>query len=240
MNVYFTRTRSKEDYFRFQEIGAIGLLEYLRSKSISIEGKRILDCGASLGGYSKVFSRNGGKVLPFDIDRDSLDYLRRRSGEADKDVPCVQGDASDMPFKDSSFDIILAVSLIEHLPEQEEFLKEAFRCTGDGCLLLTFPPYYSLLGGHSLKPFHLLPEKLAILIGKKLGRIDKSVESLEDISLFPLTISKAMEIIKKVGFKIVALDSRYTSSFFCRFHILREFLVPHCMFLLQRPKEGAQ
>lgn len=238
LKAYFTRTRSKGDYFHFQEIGAMNILAYLQSKGIEIEGKRILDCGASFGGYSEIFSRYGGKVLPFDIDRDSLIFLRREGGDATKGMSCALGDASAMPFKNSSFDLILAIGIIEHLPKQEEFLREAYRCMGNGFLLLTFPPYYSPFGGHSLMPFHILPEKIAIRIGKKLGRIDRSIESLEDLSLFPITISRARNIIEKVGFEIASFDSRYTSSFFCQFRMLREFLVPHCIFLLRRPREG--
>ncbi|MFQ6060167.1 MAG: methyltransferase domain-containing protein [Thermoplasmata archaeon] len=237
MRAYFSRKRSKEQYFRFQEIAARALLDYLKSKGIEIEGKRILDCGSSLGGYTKVFSEGGGSVLPFDIDKESLIYLRERVCAVSKNPCCVLGDATAMPFKNSSFDLVIAVSLIEHLPEQEEFLKEAYRCAV-GYLLVTFPPYYSLLGGHALKPFHLLPEKLAIRVGRGLRIIDKNVETLKDISLFPLTISRALRMMEKVGFEIASLDSRYTSSFFCRFRRLREFLVPHCIFLLKRHEGG--
>ena len=64
----------------------------------------------------------------------------------------VRGDACRMPFRDASFDAVVAGELIEHLARPEQFLKEAHRVLAHGGRLIITTPnrmgWLNRLSGH--------------------------------------------------------------------------------------------
>jgi ubiquinone/menaquinone biosynthesis C-methylase UbiE len=94
-----------------------------------IEKIKILDIGCGIDRFE--MNDSGYKIIGLDISRKS---------HAD-----VLGDATKLPFKDNSFEKILAIQLIEHLIEYEEFVKECSRVLKkDGILHLETPNKKSL------------------------------------------------------------------------------------------------
>jgi SAM-dependent methyltransferase len=58
----------------------------------------------------------------------------------DRALPDVIGDAMNMPFMDTSVDVVLATELMEHLPYPHNFLMEVIRVMReDGVLILSVP-----------------------------------------------------------------------------------------------------
>lgn len=55
--------------------------------------------------------------------------------------PDLIGDAQRLPFRDGSVDTILATELIEHLPQPQQFLKEARRLLRAGGVLIVSAPF---------------------------------------------------------------------------------------------------
>jgi len=118
--------------------------------NIEFSGKDLLDLGCGFGGYSKAFLDASANVIGLDLSPINTQ---------DK-IPMVSGDALILPFNDNSFDIVICASLIEHIPEPFLLLKEIYRVLKSGGLLyLSFPPFYSPVGGHQFSPYHLLGEK---------------------------------------------------------------------------------
>ena len=78
----------------------------------------ILDVGSGSGWLVKMFQENGFQAVGCDM-----------SPLAVKDSLVVQGDATSLPFPQNSFDLVTAISLIEHLPhpKEERFLHEVRR-----------------------------------------------------------------------------------------------------------------
>jgi SAM-dependent methyltransferase len=72
---------------------------------------------------------SGGNPYPrSDILLDRLGGAEHRSGVAMKiDRLAIIGDATKLPFKDKSFDFIIASHILEHMPDPELFLKEMQR-----------------------------------------------------------------------------------------------------------------
>jgi SAM-dependent methyltransferase len=72
---------------------------------------------------------SGGNPYPrSDVLLDRLGGAEHRSGVAMKiDRLAILGDATKLPFKDKSFDFIIASHILEHMPNPEIFLKEIQR-----------------------------------------------------------------------------------------------------------------
>ncbi|MEK4046474.1 class I SAM-dependent methyltransferase [Paenibacillus sp. FSL H8-0048] len=97
--------------------------------SFKIDNKKlnILEVGANEHKNLKVFFPND-EILYLDIIL---------SEEMLSDPQFIQGDATDMKFADSSFDIVLALDVLEHIPpnKRKEFLSELYRVSKYGVIL---------------------------------------------------------------------------------------------------------
>ncbi|HAD82931.1 MAG: hypothetical protein A2509_06860 [Candidatus Edwardsbacteria bacterium RIFOXYD12_FULL_50_11] len=121
----------------------------------------ILDLGSGDGAFSIPLIKKGLNVISADLSHTRLKKIKsinRRLAECDALV---------LPFKDNSFDTILFVEVLEHLPNkqaQEEALREFIRILKpNGRLVLTTPnkvvykyvvQLWSWFGGKSPDPTH--------------------------------------------------------------------------------------
>jgi 2-polyprenyl-3-methyl-5-hydroxy-6-metoxy-1,4-benzoquinol methylase len=85
-------------------------------------GKKVLDLGCRDGALSR-FYREGNEIIGVDIDREALRICQERSGI---ETFCLN--LNDLlPFEASSFDVVVAGEVIEHLYYPEFFLEEVAR-----------------------------------------------------------------------------------------------------------------
>src|SRR5262249_22076284 len=84
-------------------------------------------------------------------------------------VPQVRGDAQRLPFADACFDVVFCASLIEHVPRPASVLQEIARVLRpQGVAYVSFPPYYSPLGGHEDAPLHSLGGRRALASRRRM------------------------------------------------------------------------
>lgn len=100
----------------------------LASLIASASGQKVLDVGAGTGRLSLLFSRAGAKVTALDISAEMLKVLNKKN----KRVTTVVGDAENLPFPDSVFDMVVSAFVIVHLKDPRLFFDEAYRVLKDG------------------------------------------------------------------------------------------------------------
>jgi len=233
------RNNSPEDYYAFEEFQGQLLVRFLKSQRVLFDGCLTLDLGCGLGGYTTALRNGEARVV-------GLDFTHPGSLEQ---IPFVSADALHLPFSNGQFDLLVCASLIEHVPDPTALLIEILRVLGtNGVVYLSFPPYYSPLGGHQFSPFHLLGEQCALWVARRRG-LFREHKWLRDkfptapISfgnaygtwgLYKLTIAKIKREIRKLPVEILGCSTRWLPIDFSGVPVLGEFLTWHVQFLLRK------
>lgn len=221
------RFHSDADYTRFQAFQADMILTEIAHNGIRLEGRRVLDLGCGKGGYSLALAARADQVVA--IDR----YIVQER-DTRQNICLVQADALQLPFGHQRFDFVMCASLIEHLTDPLGLLQEIRRVLSPrGTCYLSFPPFYSPVGGHQFKPYHLLGEKLAIRLS---GFRNSSYQSaFGQWGLHRRTIRGVRRLIGNAGLKIQSVSTRYMPFNFAALPVIGEFLTWHVQFILTRP-----
>ncbi len=92
-----------------------------------VDGKRILDAGCGDGIYSLAAAERGALVTGIDLSEDMLAVARERSAARVVTVDWRQGDVMALPFADSSFDLVMAITLLCLVPDPRRAVRELSR-----------------------------------------------------------------------------------------------------------------
>ena len=142
--------------------------------------------------------------------------------------------------------MVICASLIEHLKKPEILLEEILRILKQsGFAYISFPPFYSINGGHNYAPFHLFGEFIAVKLSKFFSKIFKRRIFGEKIiipdcyesafgnwGLYIMTIRKMKKLIMDSNFKLFDQSTKWLPIDFSRIPFLGEFLTWHVQFIL--------
>ena len=98
-------------------------------------GQKILDAGCGFGGTLASLNENYRDLdlTGLNIDARQIDRAEQKVRAADgNSLRFVEGNACDMPFADSVFDVVTAVECIFHFPSRRDFFAEVFRVLKPG------------------------------------------------------------------------------------------------------------
>lgn len=110
---------------------------------------RIIDIGCGTGGMLPHL-RTFGDSVGLDSADEAQTACRRRG------VPFVRGWGAQLPFHDGAFDVVTALDVIEHVPDDAGILGEMRRVLRPGgLLLLTVPAYQFLWSQHDVFNHHM-------------------------------------------------------------------------------------
>ena len=173
-----------------------------------------LDVGCGYGVNSSVFGRFFSNTICLDFDAENLEECRNYNNpKINKNIFLIRGDAHSLPFKNKSFDLVTAFSLIEHISNKEVMLSEMLRVLkSDGELLLQFPNKYFFIDLHTGIPFFsLFPHFLRILILKKKGyKGEIGIPNLRKIKSELKDIKYPVKIVKiKINYPIEMIPQKF-------------------------------
>jgi SAM-dependent methyltransferase len=111
---------------------------FLRALDAMLDGRapsRILEIGVGEGEVmARVHTRFPDvAVIGLDLPDEHLAEHWHRAG-----LPCCFGDATRLPFPDDAFDLVLAIEVLEHIPDPDAALAELAR-VGRGELIASVP-----------------------------------------------------------------------------------------------------
>src|SRR4029453_13659901 len=87
------------------------------------DGISVLDVGTGSGRHAKVAADLGARVIAGDLGN-SIDVAR---GTLPPDVITVQADAEALPLAPASFDFVMSIGVLHHLPDTERALRSLVR-----------------------------------------------------------------------------------------------------------------
>jgi ubiquinone/menaquinone biosynthesis C-methylase UbiE len=133
-----------EKYVQYHE-------DMLRFAHFDPNGKKVLEVGSGFGLVlvwlaSSGACAHGVEIVSWMVD-DVRTYLARLPAEIRNSMTVRQGGASELPYEDSSFDLVLSVEALSHYLDYQPFLAEAHRVLRQGGKLLVVD------GNNGLNPF---------------------------------------------------------------------------------------
>jgi ubiquinone/menaquinone biosynthesis C-methylase UbiE len=76
--------------------------------------KKVLDLGCGLGRHSILLAANGFSVEAFDLSQEALEKFRDKIKNRNLKIKLKFGDMLDLPYKENTFDCLLAFHAIQH------------------------------------------------------------------------------------------------------------------------------
>src|SRR3989344_4194994 len=125
------------------------LKDYIEPKEF--KSLNLLDVGCSAGDITGYFSRYVGKTMGLDVDKQAIKLAKKRYSSL-KNLSFMEASGSNLPFKDSSFDIVLCNQVYSYVANPKGLMNEIYRVmkkdgiclfTGDN-LLRPMEPLYDL------------------------------------------------------------------------------------------------
>lgn len=119
-------------------------------------GKKVLDLGTGTGYGAAKLAEFAEAITALDFSTSAVAFAK--SGFPKQRLELVQAAATQIPFRDRTFDVVVAFELIEHLSDWASMLREAYRVLKpEGRLLVSTPNklYYAESRGVSgANPYH--------------------------------------------------------------------------------------
>lgn len=233
------RRHSESAYRRFQSLQADLLIRYLATWGIDVRGILILDLGSGIGGYTWAMSERGANVI-------SLDLVSPSANKGQN----ILADATRIPLLANQIDLVFCASLIEHVAAPHYLLQEIERILRPGgYCYLSFPPYYSPMGGHEFSPWHYLGERWALRLSSGRQAVPAWIQALykpidnptsfadlyPDWGLYRMTIRKARQLIGQSDLQTIDISTRYLPTSPIQWPWVNELLTWHAQFLLKKP-----
>lgn len=86
-----------------------------------LKGKLVLDLGTGSGRHAREAALSGAQVVAVDLG-DAIHVARRNTPA---EVMTVQADLEDLPLEPGSFDLVMSIGVLHHLPDTDAALRRA-------------------------------------------------------------------------------------------------------------------
>lgn len=107
-----------------------------------LEHKRLLEVGVGTGRFALELAKNGAEVFGLDAAGAMLQVTKKKAGEKDLGamLHLIRGDGIGLPFKDASFDGVISIHVLNHLPRHRDTLREMKRVLKPGGFIVVGIP----------------------------------------------------------------------------------------------------
>lgn len=164
---------------------------------------KILNVGCGTGGTLPILEKYG-KVENIDVSDEAIKFMKE-SGYKVKKVSDHK-----LPYKDGSFDVVVAFDVLEHIKEHSEALEEWTRVLKkDGAILFTVPAYQWLWSDHDTSLHHFRRYTRSLI--KSITPHDARVQRSSYYIVFSLPLIVGFRFINKIRGKKGDSESSYVN-----------------------------
>jgi 2-polyprenyl-3-methyl-5-hydroxy-6-metoxy-1,4-benzoquinol methylase len=110
------------------------IVKNIFEKNGEVKGKKLLDIGSGKGNHLVGFIRNGIEVSGMDKREECITVLN------DIEIEPCDIEKDKYPFNDNSFDFVYSKSVLEHVTNTDNFVKEALRVLKPGGIAVFLTP----------------------------------------------------------------------------------------------------
>jgi SAM-dependent methyltransferase len=175
----------EDSYWWYRGLHRI-LLDQLDKYGIKSRHLNILDAGCGTGKILEL-AGNYGNLYGIDISMEAIKF----AGSRDKGFILSQGDVSQLPFKNNSFDALVSLDVLYTVNDDIKALKEFHRTLKtSGLLILNLPSYNFLSSRHDIAIFtkrRYCKKKVIKLLSDNGFKIERA--TYWNTFLFPLEAS---------------------------------------------------
>jgi 2-polyprenyl-3-methyl-5-hydroxy-6-metoxy-1,4-benzoquinol methylase len=112
----------------------------------NLKGRKVLEIGCGRGGFSRYLLECGADLVAADFSDTAIANTQRLLQNIAY-CEAVVADIQDIPFSDNTFDVVVSLETLEHVPDPDKALTELVRVTKpSGKLVISTPNYFGLLG----------------------------------------------------------------------------------------------
>lgn len=111
-------------------------LAYIRHQ-VTLAGKRVLDVGCGGGILTEAVARQGAETVGIDASGRLIHVARRHAEQSGLDIRYLTGEIDKVKeLPDEKFDVILAMELIEHVPDYPSVIRECASLLKTGGIII--------------------------------------------------------------------------------------------------------
>lgn len=127
-NVYYSKIANVYDQTRWlTELIAEDVADFILNLVNATPETTFLEPGVGTGLNVLPFVKRGYSVTGIDVSQEMLNQFRQKLPEMPPNLNLIHGDASHLPFADSSFDVVLTVHMLHAISSLSTFLDEIDR-----------------------------------------------------------------------------------------------------------------
>jgi 2-polyprenyl-3-methyl-5-hydroxy-6-metoxy-1,4-benzoquinol methylase len=138
----------------------------------SCAGKSVLEVGCGIAVDGRYLASLGARYQAVDLSRESLRLAVTHFALKGLRGGFANADATRLPFADGSFDVVMSIGVLHHVPDMESACREVVRVTRPGgivrIMLYNRRSYHFLLVDRVVRPLMWLLQKLPF--GAQLAR----------------------------------------------------------------------
>ena len=169
----------------------------------SPKGKQVLDVGCGDGSFMKELSTHGAACFGLEVTSAALRQARANGLPEDR---LIKGDGATLPFRDETFDAVVFVYSLHHVPSghRTALLAEAGRILRPGGLLSVFEPRPYGAMTEVIKP---IEDETAVRTQTQ-NMLEKGVNGFIEVKQEEYNLCRRIESVEALIARVVAADPK--------------------------------